>query len=262
MWPRFQFLRGLLHDRGRNMGEHAPSQSRPPALEARGLKVLRGGRAVLRSVDLGLQAGECVALQGDNGSGKTTLLKCLVGALRPATGAVSWCGMDCQSTPAARRLVGFLGHETGLYLALTVRENLLFAARMYELDQPDDRVAEQLDLVGLATRADLPVGRLSRGQRQRLALARALIHQPPIVLLDEPFTSLDPASRDSLVQHLGRLRSQGRAILLATHDTDFDPGLIDRWLHLQGGRLASRALVSFGPGGPVVSPGDRIEART
>lgn len=190
----------------------------PPPLEARGLTRRRGDSLILSQVDLQVEAGQIVALQGANGSGKTTLLHCLAGLLRPHAGQVLWLGESPLRRPACRQHVGLVAHDTYLYPELSARENLLFAARMHGVAHPLDRVNAQLeatDLTHVATRA---AGRLSQGMRQRLSLARALIHEPPIVILDEPFTGLDPVGRDWLERWLLELRRVGRAICFTSHD--------------------------------------------
>lgn len=178
-----------------------------------------------------------VALLGANGAGKTTLLHCLAGSLRPLVGEVLWFGNPAIRTPSARRLVGFVGHECGLYLALTAWENLLFAGRMTGVDRPAARAAELLSAVGLDQSARQHVGCLSRGMRQRLALARAVLHEPPLLLLDEPFTSLDSDSCAWLAEFLGRLRDNGRTVLFTTHDMGQGSRLADRLLRLEAGRV-------------------------
>lgn len=215
------------------------------ALAARGLSYLRGRRSVLHDINLGVAAGEIVALAGSNGSGKTTLLECLAGALRPAAGQVLWFGESARS-PATRRLVGYLRHESGLYLTLTVLENLLFAGHMCGLDRVADRAAELLSVTGLGRHTRQLAARLSRGMRQRLAIARAVIHDPPILLLDEPFTSLDAVGRDWLVQFLRDLRNRQRSILLVAHFDEMNRGMADRLFCLSQCRLAPANLYAKG----------------
>jgi heme ABC exporter ATP-binding subunit CcmA len=203
-----------------------------PALEARNLSVVRGNRVVIRAINLTLAEGEIVALVGSNGAGKTTLLQCLAGAVRPAGGEVLWQGKVDRRCPAALRLVGFVGHESGLYLTLTARENLLFAGRMWGVDSPEERALEWLSLVGLEDQARQTTAQLSRGMRQRLAIARALIHDPIVVLLDEPFTNLDGDGRKWLTAFLRDLRRRNRAVLLAAHESPAG-GFVDRLVCLQ-----------------------------
>lgn len=200
--------------------------SLPYAVETSGLTVVRGRTVVLRDVDLTLSSGEIMALKGVNGAGKTTLLHCLVGALKPTQGRILWFGEPAVRTPNARRRVGFLGHESGLYLALTASENLLFAGRMHGVEYAAERADRLLTVTGLQQYRRRQVGQLSRGQRQRLAIARAVVHDPAILLLDEPFTSLDAAGRRWLRGFLQQRRENGCAILIASHDIDDE--LIDR----------------------------------
>jgi heme exporter protein A len=208
-----------------------------PILEARKLTFVRSRQIVLRDVDLTVGAGELVALLGSNGAGKTTLLRCLAGALCPVAGEVLCSGVAPARSPLARRRIGFLGHESGLYFALTARENLLFAGRLYGVEDVSDRVGELLSAVGLQQQAHQRAGCLSRGMRQRLAIARAVIHDPPILLLDEPFTSLDPPGRDWLKSFLCTLRQRDRAILIVSHDAEQAQSWADRLLCLRAGRV-------------------------
>ncbi|HLN32550.1 MAG TPA: heme ABC exporter ATP-binding protein CcmA [Gemmataceae bacterium] len=207
------------------------------ALEARNLSVVRGNRVVFQGVNLTLASGEIVALIGCNGAGKTTLLQCLAGALRPAGGEVLWQGKKYRKCPAARRLVGFVGHESSLYLALTAWENLLFAARMWGIDAPEKRAEDLLTMVGLEDHAAQTTSLLSRGMRQRLAIARAVIHDPAMVLLDEPFTSLDVDGRKWLTAFLCDLRKRNRALILATHESVYGSGFVDRLVSLRADGL-------------------------
>jgi ABC-type multidrug transport system ATPase subunit len=161
------------------------------------------------------------------------LLQCLAGALRPAGGEILWQGEKRRKSPAARKLVGFVGHESGLYLALTAWENLLFAGRMCGIVAPEKRAADLMSVVGLEEYRAHLTAQLSRGIRQRLAIARALTHDPGIVLLDEPFTSLDIGGRNWLTAFLCDLRKNNRAILLATHEPVWRSGFVDRAVRLQ-----------------------------
>jgi heme exporter protein A len=215
------------------------------AVEARALTLVRGRQVILRDVNLAIASGEILVLVGCNGSGKTTLLQCLAGALRPSAGAVVWFGEPAAKSASARRLVGFLGHESGLYPALTVWENLVFAGRMYGLEQVYDRAAALLSAAGLQQFRRHRVGSLSRGMRQRLAIARAIIHDPPLLLLDEPFTSLDSDSRGWLADFLSQLRNRSRAILIASHEDEQSRDLADRLIQMQRGCVYT---IGRGPG--------------
>jgi len=207
------------------------------AIEARSLRLRRGGQCVLRDVDLAVGYGEAIALSGANGAGKTTLLHCLAGILRCTSGAVLWGGEPADNSAAQRGQVGFVGHESGLYLGLTGRENLFFAARMHGLSDASGRTAAMLDSFGLTNHADRRVGCLSRGTRQRLATARAVIHGPTILLLDEPFSGLDPDGREWLTGVLIDLQSSGCALVVSDHDPERAWDYADRALVVTAGRL-------------------------
>ena len=208
-----------------------------PALQATHLAFSRERRVVLRDVDLCVDAGQIVGLLGDNGAGKTTLLQCLAGALRPSAGQVLWFGQQAARSVASRKLVGFLGHESGLYLGLGARENLLLAARLYGLAEPAERAAELLELMSVRHQAEQPVARLSRGTRQRVALARAVIHDPAILILDEPFASLDAGGSAWLAGYLRQMRDRHCAIVLSSHNSRHCRDLADSVLSLQAARL-------------------------
>jgi heme exporter protein A len=214
-------------------------QGAVPAIEATGLAKRYGPVAALDRIDLTVPAGESVVLFGPNGAGKSTLLRLLAPMLRPSEGRLRLFGDDAGGGDAARlrRRVGFLSHQTFLYDHLTGRENLLFYARLYDLPDPERAAREALGAAVLSHRQDDRVSSYSRGMQQRLAIARALLHGPDLLLLDEPFTGLD---RDSSARLEGRLREErraGRTCVLATHDTG--PGLrvADRVLALTDGRL-------------------------
>ncbi len=188
-------------------------------LSAEGLRHAFGegrGRVVaLDGVSFTLTSGQTLAIFGPNGAGKTTLLKVLAGLIRPRAGSVRVAG--------GRRAIGWIGHQSHLYEHLTVRENLLFWASLYGVPagRRAARAAEVLGRLGLGDRADQPVWSLSRGLAQRAAIAKALIHDPTVLLLDEPFTGLDLAAAAELRVLLGELRdAAGRVLVLATHNVD------------------------------------------
>jgi heme ABC exporter ATP-binding subunit CcmA len=216
-----------------------PNPSRPSgvALEARGLSIARGRRMVVRDATLSLAAGEIVLLLGANGAGKTTLLQGLAGLLRPTSGEVLWLGEPLSQSPAARRRLGFLSHESGLYPDLTVRENLLFAGRMYGAVDVARRAGELLAAAGLESKAGQPTHRLSQGMRKRLAIARAVVHEPSILLLDEPFANLDEEHRAWLMELLESLQARGTAICFTSHDADSCRSMARRIICLQAGAL-------------------------
>jgi heme ABC exporter ATP-binding subunit CcmA len=199
-----------------------------------------GRRKALAQVTFECHAGEIVGLLGPNGAGKSTLLSILATLLAPSTGRVEYGTATADSAGAAlRSRLGVLGHDVYLYPELTARENLRFFARLYGLRDAARVVDEGLEHAALTPRADDPVVAFSRGMRQRLALERALLHKPRLLLLDEPFTGLDQASSTALAARLRGLRDQGSLILLATHDLDVAEDVVTRTLFLRGGRLAA-----------------------
>jgi heme ABC exporter ATP-binding subunit CcmA len=211
-------------------------------LELTGVSRHYGRRRALNGVSFQCRAGEVVALLGPNGAGKSTLLAILSTLISPTTGEVRYGSHTARSAGAAlRRCLGWLGHELQLYPELTARENLLFFARLLDVEGPSARVGEALEAARLAERADDLVGSFSRGMRQRLALERALIHRPRLVLLDEPFTGLDQASCEALAMRLRSLAAAGCLVLLATHDFDLADGVLDRAVIMREGRLVDVA---------------------
>jgi heme exporter protein A len=198
-----------------------------------------GRRKALSQINFECRAGEILGLLGPNGAGKSTLLSILATLLVPSTGVVTYGGRTAKAAGAAlRSRLGLLGHDLFLYPELTARENLLFFARLYGVDDPYSRVGECLARAHLADRADDQVLGFSRGMRQRLALERALVHLPRLVLLDEPFTGLDQASASALVARLRGLQAEGCVVVVATHDLDVAQGLLTRALYLRNGRVA------------------------
>jgi ABC-type multidrug transport system ATPase subunit len=208
------------------------------AIETRGLSQEFAQRTVLRQIDLAIPAGQSAGLTGANGAGKTTLLRCLASAVRPTAGEVRWFGTPATSDPQARRLIGMVAHETRLYPQLTLAENLIFAARMCGVDQPRRQAAHWLDRIGLTAFADYFPARVSKGMRQRAALARALIHEPRILLLDEPFAGLDTQGAEWLMTVLQELRDGGRTLCFTTHDEAQTAQLADIVYVLRAGRLS------------------------
>jgi heme exporter protein A len=208
-------------------------------LEARGLTRDYAGRPVLRGVDLQVAPGEVVALLGPNGAGKTTLLRVLALLLQPGAGTVRVSGLDPRREPArARRHLGYVGHESGCYADLTAAENLSFHAELHDVGDPVRRVTELLLWAGLKDAAHRPVRTYSRGMQQRLALARALVHAPAVLLLDEPFTGLDRGGRDMLAHLLAALARDGHAVVMSLHDPTPVATVVTRSAILHRGRLA------------------------
>ena len=189
-----------------------------PLVEAASLTRSFGTRRAVDRVTLTIGAGECLALFGPNGAGKTTLLRLLAGLLRPTSGEAKVDGVVLPGGAAARAAVGLISHQTMLYPALTALENVVFAARLHGVPDATSAARAALGRLAIADRADTPVRALSRGMQQRVTVARALVHSPRVLLLDEPFTGLDDAGSTTLAGTLAQLAREGAALLLVTHD--------------------------------------------
>ena len=212
-----------------------------------------GDRVAVRDLSLSVSTGEIVVLLGPNGAGKTTTMRMLAGLILPTAGRIAIDRVDISASTAdlARRSVGLLTEAPGLWERLTVRFNLLTYARLQGLDRPSDHVDRVLAEVDLADRADELAGALSKGLKQRAALARALIHRPPVVLLDEPTSGLDPASARRVRDLILGMREDGRAVLVSTHNLAEAEALADRIAVLKTRLLAfdsTAALRSRGAG--------------
>ena len=197
-----------------------------------------GRRRAVSRVSFVASRGAIVGLLGPNGAGKSTLLGMLATLLRSSAGSIRYGTTDASDAPSALRArIGVLGHDLFLYPELTARENLAFFAGLYGLAKADAVARAALDRAGLSDRGDDLVSSFSRGMRQRVALERALLHEPRLVLLDEPFTGLDEASAAALIARLRDLRQSGRVVVLATHDLDLSEGLLDEAVFLREGRM-------------------------
>jgi heme exporter protein A len=221
------------------------------AIHAHDLSKRFGNRTVLNQIHLAVIEGDVVAMVGANGAGKTTLLRCLAGSARPTSGEVRWFGRSVRD-PAARRLIGVVAHESLLYPNLTLQENLAFAARMYGVHRPMEQAERWLADLGLSSHADRQPREVSRGMRGRVAVARALVHDPPILLLDEPFSGLDTQWAEWLCELVEDLRGRGKTICLATHDWEKARALAQRVLLLQGGRAEDLDLDTRGVARPLI----------
>ena len=196
-----------------------------------------GRRRALAHVTLQAARGEVLGLFGPNGAGKSTLISVLSTLLRPSSGRVRYGTHAADlAGDALRGQIGVLGHDLFLYGDLSARENLVFFGRLYGLENLESRVTEALRLARLSDRADDRAGSFSRGLRQRLALERALLHQPRLVLLDEPFTGLDDDSALVLIERLRSLRERGTIVVMATHDFDTAEAVVDRAICVDRGR--------------------------
>jgi heme ABC exporter ATP-binding subunit CcmA len=206
-------------------------------LEVRDLIKSYGGPQVLRGVSFGVEPGEGIVLLGPNGAGKSTLLRILAGIHRASGGGIRIAGRTASFRDGeVRRVIGFVSHETFLYDALTARENLAFFGHLYGVR--DARAIDAaLAAAGLARFANAAVGSFSRGMAQRLTLARARLHAPSLLLLDEPFTGLDPVAAADLESTLREFRKGGGAFLMATHDLAHLRGVGTRLIVLRRGRI-------------------------
>jgi heme exporter protein A len=192
----------------------------PAILQAQGLVKRFGASPVLRGIDLELSPGRVLVVLGENGSGKTTLLRILAGLNRPTAGELFLEGRAFRSSKvSSRRAIGFLSHRSHMYDEMSLRENLRFAARLYGLNERS-AVSDAIELAHLEEKADDRLGGLSRGMQQRAALARAFLHQPKILLLDEPFTALDGPSADRVRQWIADRAGSGCAIIIVTHQLE------------------------------------------
>jgi heme exporter protein A len=209
-----------------------------PLLETAGLKKSFGLKTVLRGIDLAAYSGESVALMGANGAGKTTLLRILACLTSPSSGSARIDGWDSgRDAQRVRRLVGFVAHQPYLYDELTAEENLLFFGKMYAVKDARERAAQLLQKVGLEKRARERVGVLSRGQVQRLSLARALLHAPRMLLLDEPDAGLDEEGYELVEAVLAEHSARGGAVLFTTHQLERALKLADSLVMLGKGRI-------------------------
>ncbi len=202
-----------------------------------------GNLYALRRLDFEIAAGECVALTGRNGSGKTTLLRIATRLTRPTRGEVTFTGVASGAIPT----LGYVSHALMLYEELTAAENLLLFARLFQVPKPLDRVMHLLEAANLAPRAKSLVRTFSRGMKQRLAIARALLQQPSVLLLDEPGTGLDTESTAWLANTVRQLRDEGRTIVMSVHGESELSRLATRAARLDAGALIAdtRAGATF-----------------
>ena len=218
-----------------------PSHDGSCLLDVRGLQRTFGRVRILNGIDLSLQPGEVLVVAGPNGAGKTTLLRLLAGLLRPSSGEIRVIGQPLSHASASvRRAIGLLSHQSLLYDDLSLRENLMFTARLYTLDRPDVVAAEALTAAGLIERADDLPRQLSRGLLQRAAIARAMLHRPSLLLLDEPFTALDAPAAERLRADLQSRVMAGAALVIVTHHLEEAWQLATRVAVLVQGRWAAQ----------------------
>ncbi|CAN5178823.1 ABC transporter ATP-binding protein [soil metagenome] len=218
-----------------------------PYLQTSGVYKRYGRQVVLRDINMNVGVGESIALFGANGAGKSTLLRILATLARPSRGTVDAFGEDAwKHRESVRQRIGVVGHQPYVYPELTCAENLHFYARMFELDA-DKVVPVALDAVGLSNRRSSAASTLSRGLLQRLNLARAILHQPPVLILDEPDTGLDRAGRQVLSRIVADQIGRDGAVIFTTHSFEFGLEMATRAVSLQEGGVSldrSAALLS------------------
>ncbi len=216
-----------------------PGSPAPPGIEVRNLSKYYGLNAAVRNVDLRIDPGEVLAIFGPNGAGKSSLLRILATLSRPTSGSVVIGGMDAGKRPnEVRRLIGVIAHQTLLYDELTAYENLRFYGKMFQVPDLENRIRTLISEVGLELRLSHRVRTFSRGMQQRLSLARALLHDPPILLLDEPETGLDQQAANLLSQTILGYRARGRTVVITTHHLEHGLELASRVVVMYKGKLA------------------------
>lgn len=211
-------------------------------IEVKGLVKSFGPTMALRGVNLTVPEGQFVTLVGPNGAGKTTMLRILATLSRPTRGTVKIAGQELpQGAAKVRRHIGLVSHQTLLYGDLSAEENLRFYGRMYDAPELDARINQVLEQVGLAHRRRDPVRTFSRGMQQRLAIARAVLHRPSLMLLDEPYTGLDQDAAARLEAVMSTVGTEGRTVVMTTHDLERGLAVADWVVILAKGRVVFEA---------------------
>ena len=210
----------------------------PPVLELDAVSKRIAHHPILREVSFGLEAGSFALLLGNNGAGKTTLIQILSGLMRPSAGTLRFRGEPYARTlTALRKAIGVISHESRLYGDLTARENLRLFGTLYGVDDLTGRTEAALERVGLAHVSDVPVRTFSSGMTKRVSIARLLLYEPSVLLLDEPYSGLDQASLALFDEYLAEFKAGGGTILMTTHQFTARTAICDRVLILQQGRL-------------------------
>ena len=210
-----------------------------PAIEVKGLSKAFGRTPVLRDLDLGVRWGEVLTVLGPNGSGKTTLVKVLATLTRPDAGEVRVAGADvARAGQGVRRILGVVTHDTLLYDNLTAHENLRFYGRMFGLDAVEERITAVAERMCVSSRLHQRVSSLSHGMKKRISIARALLHDPMILLMDEPESGLDQEALALLEEVVGDAAARSRTVLMTTHNLERGLALGHRIAILSGGRIA------------------------
>ena len=211
------------------MNEQTYPVSSDPTIKVRNLRKDFGYFQALDGISFDLKKGEFLTIFGPNGAGKTTLIKILSGLTRPTSGSVCVAGFDALGTDVNfRREIGVISHASCLYFDLTALENLLFYAKLYSLEYPEVKANQAINEVGLKLRRHDRVRTFSRGMQQRLSIARATLHDPSILFLDEPFTGLDLQATNDLKRYLHTLHTDKRTLIMTTHDISCGLEMCDR----------------------------------
>jgi heme ABC exporter ATP-binding subunit CcmA len=214
------------------------NDARPTVIEAEGITKSFGQHTALNGVSFKVSQGESVVIFGPNGAGKTTLIKILATIMNPSSGKLTVNGMSPRDdAEKIRRLIGVISHQTFLYGTLTAYENLEFYCRLYDVPRAAERIREVAEIVAMTPRLHDRVGILSRGMQQRLSIARALLHKPRIMLLDEPETGLDQPAVAMLRDLVQSNAAEKRAVVLTTHNLERGLEFSDRLLILSKGKI-------------------------
>lgn len=225
------------------MMDNENHNSQTNAIEVQGLTRSFGNHLALRGIDLYVKKGEAVVIFGPNGAGKTTLIKILATIMNPSSGKILVNGLHLKNNAEdIRRRIGVITHQTYLYNNLTAHENLKFYCRMFDVPKADERIREVTALVEMTSRLHDRVGTLSRGMQQRFAIARSLLHEPTIMLLDEPETGLDQQAVSILREALKTDKSVKRTIILTTHNLERGIEMGDRMVILNQGKIVYEML--------------------
>lgn len=231
------------NDIGKKFFELPLTDSKPspkftsPIIEVTDLTKQFGRFAALRGVNASFEAGRLYAVLGDNGAGKTTLLRALAGLAPPSRGTVSILGSTDLRAICSQ--IGYMAHPSLLYDEMSGMENLDYFSRLYGIHN-EQRCREVINLVGLDPQLARPVGQYSQGMRQRMSLARAVLHDPKILLLDEPFSNVDVSSAREMVKLLGDMRGAGKTIFVVTHQATLLESVADEFVWMQAGKIVSR----------------------
>lgn len=207
-------------------------------IETKALIKTIGDKVILRGINLSIKKGETVAILGPNGAGKSTVLKILGGLIKPTSGEIKINGLDMKKDSyESKKKIGFLAHNSFLYDHLTPLENLIFFGKLYGVENVEERAKQLIEEVGLSFFTHDPVQSFSRGMIQRIAIARAIIHQPEILLFDEPHTGLDQQAIKLLNDVIIRMKQEGSTILMVTHDFGQAIETCDRFIIIKNGKV-------------------------